>query len=51
MGEHSSIEWTEATWNPDHRMRPSVAWMRPLLAQALAKRLKAMGVAEVPTRR
>ncbi len=45
MGDHSSIEWTEATWNPTTGCDRISAGCDNCYALALAKRLKAMGVA------
>ena len=45
MGDHSSIEWTEATWNPTTGCDRVSAGCDHCYALTLAKRLKAMGVA------
>lgn len=44
MGDHSSIEWTEATWNPTTGCDRVSAGCDHCYALTLAKRLKAMGV-------
>lgn len=44
MGEFSSIEWTEATWNPVTGCSKVSPGCAHCYAERLAKRLKAMGV-------
>ncbi|MGW2255172.1 DUF5131 family protein [Kitasatospora sp. NPDC001660] len=46
MGDRSSIEWTEATWNPTTGCDRISAGCENCYALALAKRLKAMGAAK-----
>lgn len=46
MADHSSIEWTEATWNPTTGCDRISAGCDNCYALALAKRLKAMGSAK-----
>jgi protein gp37 len=46
MGDHSSIEWTEATWNPTTGCDQTSPGCDNCYALTLAKRLKAMGVAK-----
>ena len=46
MGDHSSIEWTEATWNPTTGCDRTSPGCDNCYALTLAKRLKAMGVAK-----
>ena len=43
MAQNSSIEWTEATWNPVTGCDQVSAGCDHCYAMALAKRLKAMG--------
>lgn len=43
MGDHSAIEWTEATWNPTTGCDRTSPGCDNCYALALAKRLKAMG--------
>ena len=43
MADHSSIEWTEATWNPTTGCDKISAGCDNCYAMTLAKRLKAMG--------
>jgi protein gp37 len=43
MGDHSAIEWTEATWNPTTGCDKTSPGCDNCYALALAKRLKAMG--------
>ena len=43
MSENSSIEWTEATWNPITGCTPMSNGCQNCYALRLAKRLKAMG--------
>lgn len=43
MGDHSSIEWTEATWNPTTGCDKTSPGCDNCYALALSKRLKAMG--------
>lgn len=43
MSENSSIEWTEATWNPITGCTPISCGCQNCYAMRLAKRLKAMG--------
>ena len=43
MGDHSAIEWTEATWNPTTGCDRVSAGCDNCYALSLAKRLKAMG--------
>jgi len=43
MGSNSSIEWTEATWNPVTGCSKISAGCRHCYAETLARRLKAMG--------
>lgn len=45
MGDHSAIEWTEATWNPTTGCDRISTGCDHCYALTLAKRLKAMGVA------
>lgn len=45
MADHSSIEWTEATWNPTTGCDRISRGCDNCYALSLAKRLKAMGVA------
>ena len=51
MADKSAIEWTEATWNPTTGCDRISAGCDNCYALDLAKRLKAMGSAEVPERR
>ena len=51
MADGSAIEWTEATWNPTTGCDRVSAGCDNCYALTLAKRLKAMGAAEVPERR
>ena len=51
MGDHSAIEWTEATWNPTTGCDRTSPGCDNCYAMTLSKRLKAMGQAEVPARR
>ena len=51
MGDRSSIEWTEATWNPTTGCDRVSPGCDNCYALTLAKRLKAMGAAQVPARR
>jgi protein gp37 len=44
MGDHSAIEWTEATWNPTTGCDKTSPGCDNCYALTLAKRLKAMGV-------
>lgn len=44
MADHSSIEWTEATWNPSTGCDRTSPGCDNCYALTLAKRLKAMGV-------
>ena len=46
MGDHSSIEWTGATWNPTTGCDRTSPGCDNCYALTLAKRLKAMGVAK-----
>jgi protein gp37 len=46
LGDRSSIEWTEATWNPTTGCDRTSPGCDNCYALALAKRLKAMGVAK-----
>jgi len=46
MADHSSIEWTEATWNPTTGCDQTSPGCDNCYALALAKRLKAMGSAK-----
>lgn len=46
MADHSSIEWTQATWNPTTGCDRTSPGCDNCYAQTLAKRLKAMGVAK-----
>ncbi len=46
MADHSSIEWTEATWNPTTGCDRLSSGCDNCYALALAKRLKAMGQAK-----
>lgn len=46
MGDHSTIEWTEATWNPTTGCDRVSAGCDHCYAMTLAKRLKAMGSAK-----
>src|SRR5579862_4525177 len=46
MAERSSIEWTEATWNPTTGCDRTSPGCDHCYALTLAKRLKAMGVAK-----
>jgi protein gp37 len=46
MGDRSSIEWTEATWNPTTGCDRTSPGCDHCYAMTLAKRLKAMGVAK-----
>jgi protein gp37 len=46
MGDRSSIEWTEATWNPTTGCDRTSPGCDNCYALSLAKRLKAMGVAK-----
>lgn len=46
MGDRSSIEWTEATWNPTTGCDRTSPGCGNCYALTLAKRLKAMGVAK-----
>lgn len=49
MGDRSSIEWTEATWNPTTGCDTVSAGCDNCYALTLAKRLKAMGSAHYQT--
>ncbi len=49
VGDGSSIEWTEATWNPTTGCDRISAGCDNCYALALAKRLKAMGVSRYQT--
>jgi len=49
MGNNSSIEWTEATWNPTTGCDRISRGCDHCYAQTLAKRLKAMGSAKYQT--
>ena len=49
MGDRSSIEWTEATWNPTTGCDRVSAGCDNCYALALAKRLKAMGADKYQT--
>jgi protein gp37 len=46
MGDHSAIEWTEATWNPTTGCDRVSPGCDHCYAMTLAKRLKAMGVSK-----
>ena len=46
VGDYSSIEWTDATWNPATGCDRVAAGCDNCYALSLAKRLKAMGVAD-----
>lgn len=46
MGDHSAIEWTEATWNPTTGCDKTSPGCDNCYALALSKRLKAMGQAK-----
>ena len=46
MGDHSAIEWTQATWNPTTGCDRTSPGCDNCYALTLAKRLKAMGVAK-----
>lgn len=46
MGDHSSIEWTEATWNPTTDCDRTSPGCDSCYAMTMAKRLKAMGQAK-----
>ena len=46
MGDHSSIEWTEATWNPTTGCDKTSPGCSNCYALTLSKRLKAMGQAK-----
>lgn len=46
VGDRSSIEWTEATWNPTTGCNTVSPGCENCYAMTLAKRLKAMGVAK-----
>jgi protein gp37 len=46
MGDRSSIEWTEATWNPTTGCDRTSAGCDHCYALTLSKRLKAMGVSK-----
>lgn len=46
MGDHSSIEWTEATWNPTTGCDKTSPGCDNCYAATLARRLKAMGQAK-----
>ena len=46
MGDHSAIEWTEATWNPTTGCDRTSPGCDHCYTLTLAKRLKAMGVAK-----
>ena len=46
MGDHSSIEWTEATWNPTTGCDKTSPGCDNCYALTLSKRLKAMGQAK-----
>jgi protein gp37 len=46
MGDHSAIEWTEATWNPTTGCDQTSPGCDNCYALALSKRLKAMGQAK-----
>ena len=43
MGDHSAIEWTEATWNPTTGCDKTSPGCDNCYALTLSKRLKAMG--------
>jgi len=45
MADHSSIEWTEATWNPVTGCTKTSEGCRHCYAETMAKRLQAMGQA------
>ncbi|HEV2927566.1 MAG TPA: DUF5131 family protein, partial [Propionibacteriaceae bacterium] len=49
MADHSTIEWTEATWNPTTGCDRVSAGCDNCYALTLAKRLKAMGSAKYQT--
>jgi protein gp37 len=49
MSDNSAIEWTEATWNPTTGCDRISAGCNNCYALALAKRLKAMGIAKYQT--
>ncbi|MGH3873523.1 MAG: DUF5131 family protein [Pseudonocardiaceae bacterium] len=49
MGDKSSIEWTEATWNPTTGCDRISRGCDHCYALTLAKRLKAMGTAKYQT--
>lgn len=36
MADRTSIEWTQATWNPDHRLHQGQPWLCPLLCEFLS---------------
>ncbi|HVM40978.1 MAG TPA: DUF5131 family protein, partial [Acidimicrobiia bacterium] len=46
MGDHSAIEWTEATWNPTTGCDKTSPGCDNCYALTLSKRLKAMGQAK-----
>lgn len=46
MGDHSAIEWTEATWNPTTGCDKTSPGCEHCYALTLSKRLKAMGQAK-----
>src|SRR5918995_7468328 len=46
MGDHSSIEWTEATWNPTTGCDKTSPGCDNCYALTLSRRLKAMGQAK-----
>ena len=46
MGDHSAIEWTEATWNPTTGCDKTSPGCDNCYAMTLSKRLKAMGQAK-----
>lgn len=46
MGDHSAIEWTEATWNPTTGCDKTSPGCDHCYAMTLSKRLKAMGQAK-----
>ena len=46
MAEGSSIEWTEATWNPTTGCTKISAGCKNCYAEKLSKRLRAMGIAK-----
>ena len=51
MADKSSIEWTEATWNPDDRLRPRHRRLRQLLRADAGQAPQGHGRREVPERR